>query len=249
MNQSHNTNFGFEKVTPEEKKQRVNQVFTSVAGRYDLLNDLMSFGTHRLWKRFAVFLSPLKSDAKILDLAGGTGDMAELYRHSTGPRGQITLCDINQEMLIAGRDKLTNKGISSQVHYVQADAESLPFSDCSYDFVGISFGLRNVTDKPKALKCMFNTVKYGGSIIVLDFSKVILPLLSKLYDQYSFGVIPQLGKYFAKDKDSYQYLVESIRMHPDQESLKTMMEESGFSKVSYYNLSGGIVAIHKGYKI
>ena len=249
MNQSHNIDFGFEKVSLEEKKQRVEQVFTSVAARYDLLNDLMSFGVHRFWKRFAVLLSPLKPDAKILDLAGGTADMAELYRRSIGPRGQITLCDINREMLIIGRDKLANKGVSSQIKYIQADAESLPFADYTFDFVDISFGLRNITDKSRALRCVFNTLKYGGSVIVLDFSKVIIPVLSKFYDKYSFWIIPKLGKYFAKDKDSYQYLIESIRMHPDQDSLKKMMETAGFSKVCYYNLSGGIVAIHKGYKI
>lgn len=249
MTEPQTTDFGFQRVSPDEKTRRVAGVFSSVAGRYDLMNDLMSFGAHRLWKRYAVHISQIKPGAKVLDVAGGTGDMATLFRRKVGDEGNVIISDINAEMILAGRDQLINKGMVQGIDYVQANAESLPFQDNRFDCISIAFGLRNVTDKQKALSSMYDKLKYGGCIIILEFSKIVLPLLKSIYDKYSFKVIPMIGKWVARDQESYQYLVESIRMHPDQESLKEMMERSGFSRVSYYNLSGGIVAVHKGYKL
>lgn len=243
------TDFGYEKVSPEEKTRRVGEVFTSVASRYDLMNDLMSFGVHRLWKRYAVGLANVRSGNRVLDVAGGTGDMTALFRSAVGDTGEVVVCDINPDMLRAGRDKLADRGLCSGLSFVQADAQALPFVDNYFDCVSIAFGLRNVTDKMQALKSMYDKLKFGCPVIILEFSRVVLPVLRRLYDVYSLNCIPVLGKLVAHDEESYRYLVESIRMHPDQESLKEMMEKAGFSRVEYYNLSGGVVAVHKGYKI
>lgn len=247
--EENTTDFGFEKVRPEEKTRRVTEVFTSVASRYDLMNDFMSMGVHRLWKRQAVHVSNIKPGSQILDLAGGTGDMARLYLQRTGEKGRVVVSDLNYMMLSEGRDNSLDLGITHGLEYVQANAEKLPFSNNSFDCICISFGLRNVTDKQAALVSMHEKLKYGGNLIILEFSKVAAPLLKQLYDLYSFKLIPMLGKFIAKDEGSYQYLVESIRMHPDQETLKSMMQQAGFSRVEYFNLSGGIVAIHRGFKI
>ena len=249
MIESRTTNFGFQTVTPEEKTRRVARVFSSVAGKYDLMNDLMSAGMHRLWKRYAVFISQVKTGSTVLDVAGGTGDLAALYRQRVGDQGRVVISDINNAMLREGRDRLIDRGFVSGIEFVQGNAECLPFSGNTFDCISIAFGLRNVTDKDRALSSMYDKLKFGGCVIVLEFSSLVLPMLGKLYDRYSFDVIPVVGKWVAKDGDSYRYLVESIRKHPDQETLKTMMEDAGFSRVSYYNLSGGIVAVHKGYKI
>ena len=243
------TDFGFQKVTAGEKTRRVDQVFSSVASEYDLMNDLMSVGVHRLWKRHAVHLCEIKKHYQVLDLAGGTGDIARLIKKQLGAEGNITLCDINADMLQHGRDRFIDRGIINGIDYVQANAEALPFTDNSFDCITIAFGLRNVTDKQKALCSMYSKLKYGSQLVILEFSKIVIPVLARLYDQYSFKLIPRLGQLVAKDADSYQYLVESIRMHPDQESLKAMMESAGFEQVRYHNLSGGIVAIHRGYKL
>lgn len=243
------TDFGFEKVSTSEKTRRVKEVFSSVASEYDLMNDLMSLGVHRLWKRHAVHLCAIKPNHKILDLAGGTGDIANLLYRQLGKEGHITLCDINAEMLKHGRDRFINEGVLKNIDYVQGNAEALPFSDNNFDLITIAFGLRNVTDKAKALCSMYDKLKYGSQVMILEFSKVVTPLLEKIYEQYSFKLIPQIGKLIAKDEASYQYLVESISMHPDQETLADMMQQAGFEQVKYLNLSGGIVAIHRGYKL
>lgn len=248
MNQN-DTDFGFERVSPEEKTRRVGEVFSSVASRYDLMNDLMSFGIHRFWKRYAVHIAQIKPGARVLDVAGGTGDMSVLFKRAAGENGSVIVSDINSEMLSEGRDRMLDKGLLHGFQYVQANAEALPFESNSFDNICIAFGLRNVTNKDAALSSMFEKVRYGGSVMILEFSKVILPLLKKLYETYSFQFIPRLGQLIANDADSYRYLVESIDMHPDQETLKSMMENAGFSRVEYFNLTGGIVAIHKGYKL
>ena len=249
MIESNSTDFGYQQVGEKEKTRLVGKVFDSVASNYDLMNDIMSFGLHRLWKRYAVHISQVKRGSLVLDVAGGTGDMAVLYKRRVGDKGSIIVSDINSNMLSEGRSQLINKGYVQGIDYVQADAECLPFKQNSFDHISIAFGLRNVTNKIKALDCMCKKLKYGSSLIILEFSKLMLPLIERLYDDYSFKIIPILGKLIAKEKDSYQYLIESIRMHPDQERLKSMMETAGFSNVSYLNLSGGIVAIHRGYKI
>ena len=246
---SDSTDFGFEKVTPGDKTRRVGQVFSSVASRYDLMNDLMSFGIHRLWKRFAVHLSGVRKGQSVLDVAGGTGDMAVLFHRRVGKDGIVLVTDINNDMLKEGRSKLYDKGIVRGVDYVQANAEQLPFQSNSFDCVNIAFGLRNVTDKQKALQSMYDKTKYGGCLIILEFSTVVLPHLKRLYDEYSLKLIPLLGKIVANDEASYRYLVESIRMHPDQETLKHMIEAAGFARVKYNNLTGGIVAVHRAYKL
>lgn len=243
------TDFGFKRVSPEQKSGLVTEVFSSVSSDYDLMNDLMSFGIHRLWKRYAVHISQVKRGGRVLDVAGGTGDMSVLYRGKVGNEGSVIISDINASMLANGRRRLLDKGLINGIDYVRADAECLPFASCSFDCVSIAFGLRNVTDKALALASMYDKLKYGGSIIILEFSNVVLPMLKKVYDNYSLKFIPKLGEIIAKDKDSYQYLVESIRMHPDQDTLKTMVESAGFSNVSYFNLSAGIVAVHRGYKL
>ena len=249
MSDSGTTDFGFENVSPLEKSRRVSGVFSSVANNYDLMNDLMSFGLHRLWKRIAVHYAAVKPGHCILDLATGTGDMALLYHERVGENGNIYASDINRNMLLLGRNKLLDHGIIQGINYVQANAEWLPFEDNSFDRISIAFGLRNVTDKNKAIKSMYDKIKYGGCLIILEFSHLVLPRIKKLYDAYSLNVIPWIGKTVAKDEKSYRYLVESIRRHPDQESLKNMLQQAGFGKVEYFNLTGGIVAIHRAYKI
>lgn len=249
MTNQTTTDFGYEQVAPDEKTRRVGSVFTSVASEYDLMNDIMSFGVHRLWKRQAVHLCAIRKNYHVLDLAGGTGDIARLIQQQLGPDGHITLCDINASMLKHGRDRFVDKGIIKGVDYVQANAEALPFADNSFDCITIAFGLRNVTDKNAALRSMFSKLKYGSQLVILEFSKIVIPVLDKFYDHYSFNLIPRFGKLVANDEASYQYLVESIRMHPDQKTLADMMKHAGFENVQYNNLSGGIVAIHRGYKL
>lgn len=243
------THFGFQQVPVGEKAKRVADVFHSVADNYDIMNDVMSLGVHRIWKRFTLSQTGLKAGQKVLDLAGGTGDLAMKMAGMVGPSGQVVLSDINGSMLRRGRERLTDNGIAGNVEYVQANAECLPFPDNTFDCITIAFGLRNVTDKDKALRSMYRILKPGGRLLVLEFSKPVAPGLAPVYDIYSFKLLPLMGKLIAKDADSYQYLAESIRMHPDQETLKGMMEEAGFSKTKYHNLTGGIVALHKGFKV
>ena len=241
--------FGFKQVTAREKTRRVKAVFSSVAGNYDLMNDLMSGGLHRLWKYFAVHISQVKAGDRVLDLAGGTGDLAMLFRDRVGSEGRVCLSDINTSMLQEGKQKLINNGYLDGIDYVLANAENLPFNRNSFDCISIAFGLRNITFKEKALSSMYYSLKYGGEIIILEFSKLVLPVLERLYNEFSFKIIPELGSWVSNDRGSYQYLVESIRKHPDQVILKKMMETAGFERVCFYNLLGGIVAVHKGYKI
>lgn len=249
MNTEKNTtHFGFTEVPIQEKAKRVADVFHHVASQYDLMNDLMSFGLHRLWKRFTIAESHVRPGQHILDVAGGTGDLTREFSKLTGKHGFVILADINEKMLQQGRDRLIDLGMIGNIGYVQADAEALPFPDNHFDCVSIAFGLRNVTDKMKALSSIYRVLKPGGKILILEFSKPILPLLNSLYDMYSFKVIPKLGRWVTKDALSYQYLVESIRMHPDQATLKKMMLECEFEDVSFHNLTGGIVALHKGFK-
>jgi demethylmenaquinone methyltransferase/2-methoxy-6-polyprenyl-1,4-benzoquinol methylase len=243
------THFGFKQVPLEEKVKRVAGVFHSVANKYDAMNDLMSFGVHRLWKRFTLSQTGLKAGMRALDLAGGTGDLAMKMSRMVGADGEVILSDINASMLNVGRERLINAGIAGNLRYVQANAECLPFPDDYFDCVTMAFGLRNVTDKDAALRSIFRVLKPGGRLLVLEFSKPVAPGLSPLYDTYSFKILPIMGKLVANDADSYRYLAESIRMHPDQETLKGMMIEAGFQKVSYNNLTGGIVALHKGFKL
>ena len=245
---SKTTDFGFEKVPWDEKRRRVAGVFDSVADRYDLMNDAMSLGVHRLWKRFAVEHTGARPGQRVLDLAGGTGDLAARLARLVGPAGEVVIGDINASMLQVGRERLLDRGIAANVRFVQADAENLPFPDHSFDCITIAFGLRNVTDKQTALESMFRILKPGGRLLVLEFSKPSLPGLAPLYDLYSFRVLPLMGRLIAGDADSYRYLAESIRMHPDQDTLKGMMEQAGFEDCDYFNLSGGIVAVHRGFR-
>ena len=242
------THFGFETVAKEEKVAKVAEVFHSVAAKYDIMNDLMSGGVHRLWKRFTIDCSGVRPGQRILDLGGGTGDLTAKFSRIVGEKGHVILADINNSMLNVGRDKLRDSGIVGNVHYVQANAEELPFPDDYFDCITISFCLRNVTDKDKALRSMYRVLKPGGRLLVLEFSKPILEPLSKVYDAYSFHLLPKMGELIANDADSYRYLAESIRMHPDQDTLEGMMNTAGFEKTNYYNLTGGIVALHRGYK-
>jgi len=243
------THFGYRDVPENEKAQLVGEVFSSVASRYDLMNDLMSGGLHRVWKAFAMKIAGARTGERVLDLAGGTGDLSTAMAAKVGDTGLVVLSDINGSMLKVGRDRLIDRGATERVTYVQADAEQLPFPDKSFDLVTIGFGLRNVTHKDRALKAMARVLKPGGRCIVLEFSKPRSALFRRLYDLYSFNVVPKLGRFVANDEGSYQYLVESIRKHPDQEGLKTLMQEASFERVSYWNLTGGIVAIHRGYKL
>ncbi|MBG3070480.1 bifunctional demethylmenaquinone methyltransferase/2-methoxy-6-polyprenyl-1,4-benzoquinol methylase UbiE [Proteus mirabilis] len=242
------TDFGFQTVDKDEKQTMVAKVFHSVASKYDLMNDLMSFGIHRVWKRYTIEASGVRRNQRVLDLAGGTGDLTAKFSRLVGENGEVVLADINDSMLKMGREKLRDHGIVGNVSYVQANAEELPFPDDCFDCITISFGLRNVTDKAKALRSMFRVLKPGGRLLVLEFSKPVLDPLSKIYDAYSFHILPRIGQVIVNDADSYRYLTESIRMHPDQETLKGMMEEAGFDQVSYTNMTGGIVALHKGFK-
>ncbi len=239
------THFGFETIAEEEKAKRVAGVFTSVASKYDVMNDLMSVGLHRLWKRFAVGISGVREGQRVLDVAGGSADLSRLFLKKVGSHGQVVLTDINNSMLRVGRDRLLDEGFATPV--AQCDAERLPFPDNYFDCVSIAFGLRNVTHKDAALREMYRVIRPGGRVIVLEFSKVAKPL-EKIYDAYSFNLLPKIGELIANDADSYRYLAESIRMHPGQEELKKMMEEAGLENVEYFNMTGGVVAVHRGYK-
>lgn len=243
-----NTHFGYQQVAVQEKAERVAEVFDSVANRYDLMNDLMSMGLHRLWKRFAISLTGVRQGERVLDLAGGTGDLARLLLPRVAPQGEVILADINAAMLEQGRARLLDQGYCQGLEFVQADAETLPFTDASFDCITIAFGLRNVTRKEQALADMYRVLKPGGRLLVLEFSRPNLPGLKPLYDLYSFQVLPTMGRLVAGDADSYRYLAESIRMHPDQETLREMMSQAGFERCEYFNLTGGIVAAHRGYR-
>jgi len=242
------THFGYKQVNVEEKAGKVAEVFHSVAGNYDLMNDLMSGGVHRLWKRVTIEMSGVRPGHHVLDIAGGTGDLAAKFSRIVGPEGTVVLADINDSMLKVGRDRLVDRGITDNVRFSQADAQYLPFPDNTFDVITIAFGLRNVTDKDMALRSMLRVLKPGGKLLVLEFSKPPNQLLSKIYDGYSFNILPKLGKLFANDADSYQYLAESIRMHPDQDTLQGMMDNAGFANTDYHNMTGGIVALHRGVK-
>ena len=246
--QEKTTHFGFQDVPESQKADKVAEVFHSVAAKYDLMNDLMSGGLHRLWKRFTIELSGVRPGNRVLDIAGGTGDLTRKFSSLVGPSGEVVLADINDSMLKVGRDRLLDKGVAGNVQFVQADAEALPFPDNHFDVVTIAFGLRNVTRKENALRSMLRVLKPGGRLLVLEFSKPGNPLLAKAYDTYSFSFMPLAGKLITNDADSYRYLAESIRMHPDQETLKAMMVEAGFERVTYHNMTGGIVALHRGIK-
>jgi demethylmenaquinone methyltransferase / 2-methoxy-6-polyprenyl-1,4-benzoquinol methylase len=243
------THFGFKRVAAEEKASMVRGVFDSVAEHYDIMNDLMSMGVHRIWKRIAVQLSNVRKGEKVLDLAGGTGDLTTLFEKRVGEEGNVVLADINAQMLRTGRNRLIDRGLIGNVQYTQVNAECLPFANESFDCVCIAFGLRNVTDKDAALRSMYRVLKPGGRAIVLEFSHPIDPITEKVYDFYSFNLLPKIGKWVAKDEDSYRYLAESIRMHPKQDELKSMMESAGFERCEYFNMTQGIVAVHRGYKI
>jgi demethylmenaquinone methyltransferase/2-methoxy-6-polyprenyl-1,4-benzoquinol methylase len=242
------THFGYQSVPESRKAEKVAEVFHSVAAKYDLMNDLMSAGVHRLWKRFTIELSGVRQGNRVLDIAGGTGDLARQFSRLVGPAGEVVLADINASMLKVGRDRLLDKGVAGNIRFVQADAEALPFPDNHFDVITIAFGLRNVTHKDAALRSMLRVLKPGGRLLVLEFSKPRNQLLSKAYDVYSFTLLPMMGKLVTNDSESYRYLAESIRMHPDQETLKGMMGEAGFERVTYHNMTGGIVALHRGIK-
>ena len=248
QDKENTTHFGFKQIPTDQKVDAVAQVFHSVAAKYDIMNDLMSGGIHRLWKRHTISQSGVRAGQKVLDIAGGTGDLTAKFSRLVGQSGQVILADINDSMLKVGRDKLANLGVVGNVQYVQANAEELPFPDNTFDCITIAFGLRNVTDKSKALASMQRVLKPGGRLLVLEFSKPETECLSTIYDHYSFRLLPFMGKVIANDAESYRYLAESIRMHPDQETLKDMMEEVGFERVTYQNMTGGIVALHKGFK-
>jgi demethylmenaquinone methyltransferase/2-methoxy-6-polyprenyl-1,4-benzoquinol methylase len=243
------THFGYETVDVDEKAERVRGVFDSVANRYDIMNDLMSFGVHRLWKHIAIDLAAVRSGQQVLDLASGTGDLAARFAALVGPQGKVVMSDINAAMLEEGRKRMIDSGHVGNVEYMQIDAEKIPFADNSFHCVTIAFGLRNVTDKEQALREMLRILKPGGRALVLEFSHPGSKPLSKLYDLFSFKALPLIGKLVTNDADSYRYLAESIRMHPDQESLLQMMQDAGFERCDYHNLTGGIVAIHRGFKL
>ena len=242
------THFGYETVDTIEKAGRVAGVFHSVADNYDLMNDLMSAGIHRLWKHMTIEMSGVRRGHKVLDIAGGTGDLAAKFSKIVGSEGSVLLADINESMLKVGRDRLIDRGITENVRFSQADAQYLPFPDNTFDVITIAFGLRNVTDKDMALRSMLRVLKPGGKLLILEFSKPTSSLLSKIYDTYSFNVLPRLGKVFANDSDSYKYLAESIRMHPDQSTLLQMLDSAGFANTDFHNMTGGVVALHRGTK-
>ena len=241
------TNFGFKEVDSDMKANLVGNVFDTVSGNYDLMNDLMSFGIHRLWKRITIETTGIRSDFKVLDLAGGTGDMVKLMREKISEKGTLILSDINASMLEEGRNRLIDQGIED-VHMAQIDAQFLPFEDDTFDLITIAFGLRNVTHKEKALQSILKALKPGGKLVILEFSKPQNEVFREIYDLFSFEVIPKIGELIAQTEESYRYLAESIRMHPTQEELKEMLEKSGFTKCKYENLTNGIVAIHSGQK-
>lgn len=243
------TDFGFQQVPVEEKTRKVARMFDSVSIHYDLMNDVMSFGIHRLWKRFMVEIAAVREGQRVLDLAGGTGDLAARFAERVGPHGKVVIADISASMLRLGRERLVGRGIVGNVDYVQTDAERLPFADDYFDCATIGFGLRNMTHKDTALQAIHRVLKPGGKLLVLEFSTPTPPGLQPIYDLYSFKLLPLMGKLIAKDADSYRYLAESIRLHPDQETLKETMRQAGFERCDYFNLSGGIVALHRGYKL
>lgn len=249
MTKENTTHFGYQQVKIGEKAERVRAVFDSVANRYDLMNDLMSMGIHRLWKRFAVELAGIRTGQSVLDLASGTGDLAARFAGLVGPEGLVVMSDINAAMLRLGREKMADRGLVGNLSYVQIDAEQIPFPDNSFDCITIGFGLRNVTDKQKALAAMYAALKPGGRVLILEFSHPVSKPLQRVYDLYSFKLLPMLGKMVVNDEQSYRYLAESIRMHPDQEHLKAMMEQAGLERCDFHNLTGGIVAIHRGFKL
>lgn len=246
--ESRSTHFGYKTVEADKKADLVADVFHSVAAKYDIMNDVMSFGIHRFWKRYTIEVSGARPGMKVLDLAGGTGDLTAKFSHLVGDKGEVVLADINDSMLKVGRTKLRDRGIVNNVSYVQANAEALPFPDNHFDIITIAFGLRNVTDKDAALRSMNRVLKPGGKLLVLEFSKPQHSVMRKLYDLYSFKVLPKMGEMITKDAGSYEYLAESIRMHPDQDTLKQMMVDAGFEQVDYTNMTDGIVALHRGYK-
>lgn len=246
--QDHSTHFGFQSVAWDDKEKKVGEVFQSVAKNYDLMNDLMSAGIHRAWKYFTIELSQVRAGQSVLDLAGGSGDLTRLLSKKAGAKGHVVLADINAAMLAVGRSRLLDDGMCGNIDYVQANAQNLPFADNNFHCMTMAFGLRNVTDKDAALRSMFRVCKPGGKIMILEFSTPVFPGLKPVYDWYSFNVLPKIGKLFAQDAASYQYLAESIRMHPSQEELKSMIEQAGFEDCHYHNLSGGIVALHIAYK-
>lgn len=248
MTDNSKTHFGYQKVDTEDKARKVAAVFDSVADNYDIMNDLMSFGIHRIWKRYALELTGVRPGHRVLDLAGGTGDLAIRLQQMVGADGEVVICDINNSMLRAGRERLVNQGLIGNVRYVQANAEKLPFENNSLDCVTMAFGLRNVTDKDAALRSIFGALKPGGRLLVLEFSKP-KAWLKPLYDAYSFTALPLMGKLVARDEASYRYLAESIRMHPDQPTLRAMFEGAGFERCDYFNLSAGVVAVHRGFKL
>jgi len=247
-NRAETTHFGYETVNKEEKAAKVADVFHSVAAKYDVMNDLMSGGIHRLWKRYTIELSGVRKGHKVLDIAGGTGDLSYKFSQLVGDEGQVILADINESMLRVGRDRLLDKGVAGNLQVSQADAQYLPFADNTFDCITIAFGLRNVTDKDLALRSMLRVLKPGGRLLVLEFSKPTNKLMEKVYDTYSFKAIPFIGKMITNDSDSYRYLAESIRMHPDQDTLKQMMVDAGFECCEYHNMTAGVVALHKGIK-
>lgn len=246
---SDTTHFGYQEVPLREKAKRVGAVFSSVARNYDIMNDLMSMGVHRIWKRFTIDLADVRAGETVLDLAGGTGDLARDFARRVGRDGLVVLSDINAEMLWEGRRRLQDEGVVRDVDYLQANAEQLPLADASLDCITMAFGLRNVTDKAAALASMYRCLKPGGRLLVLEFSRPLSPLFSRVYDAYSFSALPLLGRYVAQDEAAYRYLAESIRKHPDQATLKGMMEDAGFARVQVYNLTGGVVAVHRGYRL
>lgn len=248
MNDQDSTHFGYQTVPKSEKAKKVADVFHSVASSYDLMNDLMSLGIHRLWKRYTVEMAGARSGQSILDIAGGTGDLALAFSRKVGPEGKVVLADINASMLAMGRNKLLDRGACRNIEFVQANAECLPFASNTFDLVTIAFGLRNVTDKDAALRSMYDVLKPGGRLLVLEFSKPVSAPLARIYDAYSFSVLPALGELIAHDAGSYRYLAESIRMHPDQDTLRGMMQQAGFENTDFHNLTGGIVALHRGFK-
>jgi demethylmenaquinone methyltransferase/2-methoxy-6-polyprenyl-1,4-benzoquinol methylase len=240
------THFGYQQVDEDEKAKRVGAVFRSVASNYDLMNDLMSMGMHRLWKRFAIEMSGVRAGQSVLDVASGSGDLAASFARRVGPAGRVVMTDINAAMLQVGRDKLMDRGLFPPV--ALCDAEKLPFPNDTFDLVCVAFGLRNMTHKDRALAEMARVARPGGRVVVLEFSKPWKPL-APAYDAYSFSVLPRLGKYVARDEAAYRYLAESIRMHPDQETLKSMMSDAGLGRVDYFNLTAGVVALHRGFKL